>query len=135
MAYFHVLTPLPGTAMFDRVRKVFVFLIGTGAKYTAACGVLAETTTTEQLQTGSMANPNSFAPSIWKDGRERSGLFSDGMNRSSEVGKRTCPQRSVSPSRGVLGISRRSCVVARSNDSERAHALKQAAIRSALGTQ
>jgi hypothetical protein len=143
LAYFNVLTPLPGTALFDRFEKAGRIFDRDWAKYDGKHVVFQPSRmTTEQLQDGfHWANHQFYSlPSIWKrlSGTSQRLIPRWEMNREfRKLVKRTCPKGSVSPLAGVLRNLQAKLPVL---DKEQLvpsalHALKQAFDPNALSAQ
>jgi len=143
LAYFNVLTPLPGTALFDRFEKAGRIFDRDWSKYDGKHVVYQPSRmTTEQLQDGfHWANHQFYSlSSIWKrlSGTSQRLIPRWEMNREfRKLVKRTCPKGSVSPLAGVLRNLQAKLPVL---DKERLipsalHALKQAFDPNALSAQ
>jgi hypothetical protein len=108
LAYFNVLTPLPGTQLFDRFEKSGRIFDKNWAKYDGKHVVFQPSRmTVEQLQDGfHWANHEFYSiPSIWKrlSGTSQRFIPRLEMNREfRKLVKRTCPKASLSPLAGVL---------------------------------
>lgn len=108
LAYFNVLTPLPGTALFDRYDKAGRIFDKDWAKYDGKHVVFQPSRMTpEQLQEGfHWANHQFYSfPSIWKrlSGTSQRLFPRWEMNREfRKLVKRSCPKGTLSPLAGVL---------------------------------
>lgn len=108
LAYFNVLTPLPGTALFDRYDKAGRIFDRDWAKYDGKHVVYQPSRMTpEQLQEGfHWANHQFYSlPSIWKrlSGTSQRLIPRWEMNREfRKLVKRSCPKGTLSPLAGVL---------------------------------
>ena len=143
LAYFNVLTPLPGTQLFDRFEKSGRIFDRDWAKYDGKHVVFHPSRmTVEQLQDGfNWANHKFYSiPSIWKrlSGTSQRFIPRLEMNREfRKLVKRTCPKASLSPLAGVLKNLQAKLPVL---DKEKLvpsalHALKQAFDPNALSAQ
>jgi len=108
LAYFNVLTPLPGTALFDRYNSTGRIFDRDWAKYDGKHVVYRPSRMTpEQLQEGFYwANHQFYSlPSIWKrlSGTNQRLVARWEMNREfRKLVKRSCPKGSLSPLASVL---------------------------------
>ena len=108
LAYFNVLTPLPGTALFDRYNSAGRIFDRDWAKYDGKHVVFQPSRMTpEQLQEGFYwANHQFYSlPSIWKrlSGTSQRLVARWEMNREfRKLVKRSCPRGSLSPLASVL---------------------------------
>jgi hypothetical protein len=143
LAYFNVLTPLPGTQLFDRLEKSGRIFDRDWAKYDGKHVVFQPSRmTVEQLLDGfHWANHEFYSiPSIWKrlSGTSQRFIPRLEMNREfRKLVKRTCPKASLSPLAGVLKNLQAKLPVL---DKEKLvpsalHALKQAFDPNALSAQ
>jgi len=103
LAYFNVLTPLPGTALFDRYNKAGRIFDRDWAKYDGKHVVFHPSRmTAEQLQAGfNWANHQFYSlPNIWRrlSGTQQRLIARWEMNREfRKLVKRACPKGSLSP--------------------------------------
>jgi radical SAM superfamily enzyme YgiQ (UPF0313 family) len=108
LAYFNVLTPLPGTALFDRYNNAGRIFDRDWSKYDGKHVVFQPSRMTpEQLQEGFYwANHQFYSlPSIWKrlSGTSQRLVARWEMNREfRKLVKRSCPKGSLSPLASVL---------------------------------
>jgi hypothetical protein len=108
LAYFNVLTPLPGTALYDRYNKEGRIFDRDWAKYDGKHVVFRPSRMTpEQLQEGfHWANHQFYSlPSIWKrlSGTQQRLVARWEMNREfRKLVKRSCPKGTLSPVAKVL---------------------------------
>jgi radical SAM superfamily enzyme YgiQ (UPF0313 family) len=108
LAYFNVLTPLPGTALFDRYNNAGRIFDRDWSKYDGKHVVFQPSRMTpEQLQEGFYwANHQFYSlPSIWKrlSGTSQRLVARWEMNREfRKLVKRSCPRGSLSPLASVL---------------------------------
>jgi len=108
LAYFNVLTPLPGTALFDRYNKAGRIFDRDWAKYDGKHVVFTPSRMTpEQLQEGfHWANHQFYSlPNIWRrlSGTQQRLIARWEMNREfRKLVKRACPKGRLSPLAKVL---------------------------------
>jgi radical SAM superfamily enzyme YgiQ (UPF0313 family) len=108
LAYFNILTPLPGTALFDRYNNAGRIFDRDWSKYDGKHVVFQPSRMTpEQLQEGFYwANHQFYSlPSIWKrlSGTNQRLVARWEMNREfRKLVKRSCPKGSLSPLASVL---------------------------------
>lgn len=108
LAYFNVLTPLPGTALFDRYNKAGRIFDRDWAKYDGKHVVFNPSRMTpEQLQEGfHWANHQFYSlPNIWRrlSGTQQRLIARWEMNREfRKLVKRACPKGKLSPLANVL---------------------------------
>ena len=108
LAYFNILTPLPGTALFDRYNNAGRIFDRDWSKYDGKHVVFQPSRMTpEQLQEGFYwANHQFYSlPSIWKrlSGTSQRLVARWEMNREfRKLVKRSCPRGSLSPLASVL---------------------------------
>jgi radical SAM superfamily enzyme YgiQ (UPF0313 family) len=108
LAYFNVLTPLPGTALFDRFEKAGQIFDHDWAKYDGKHVVFQPSRMTpEQLQEGfHWANHQFYSlPNIWRrlSGTQQRLIARWEMNREfRKLVKRACPKGRLSPLAKVL---------------------------------
>ena len=108
LAYFNILTPLPGTALFDRYKNAGRIFDRDWSKYDGKHVVFQPSRMTpEQLQDGFYwANHQFYSlPSIWRrlSGTNQRLVARWEMNREfRKLVKRSCPKGSLSPMASVL---------------------------------
>ncbi|MEW6245433.1 MAG: radical SAM protein [Nitrospirota bacterium] len=108
LAYFNVLTPLPGTALYERYTRAGRIFDKDWAKYDGKHVVFYPSRMTpEQLQEGFFCANHRFysLPSIWRRlvGTKQRFIPRLSMNRQfRKLVKRSCPQGTLSPVAGAL---------------------------------